>query len=57
MTFNDHEIPRLLIFDTETTGFSSGNICQLSYLIVDNGKLIPGNYYFKVDYIEPGVQN
>ena len=56
MTFSNHEIPRLLIFDTETTGLNPGNICQLSYLIVDHDKVIPGNYYFKVAYIEPGAQ-
>lgn len=56
VALNNHALPRMLIFDTETTGFRPGNICQLSYLIVDDGKVTPGNYYFKVGYVEPGAQ-
>lgn len=56
MFTNTYEMPRMLFFDTETTGFNPGNICQLSYLIVDGDQIIPKNYYFKVDYIEPGAQ-
>jgi len=47
---------RALIFDTETTGLKPGNICQLSYIIDDNDRLTGVNYFFKVDYIEPGAQ-
>lgn len=50
-------IHRILVFDTETTGFKPGSICQLSYLIINGNDISSDNYYFKVDYIEPGAQN
>ncbi|NMA49991.1 MAG: 3'-5' exonuclease [Tissierellia bacterium] len=56
MNLNISEMPRMLFFDTETTGFNPGNICQLSYVIVDGEEVIPKNYYFKVDYVDPGAQ-
>lgn len=48
---------KILIFDTETSGFNPGQICQLSYIIIDTLlKTIKGkNYYFKVDYVEEGA--
>lgn len=46
----------MLFFDTETTGFRPGSICQLSYIIIDGNTLIPKNYFFKVDYVEPGAE-
>ena len=44
-----------IIFDTETTGFKPGSICQLSYIIDDNGALTAKNIFFDVEYIEPGA--
>lgn len=52
----ESEIPRMLFFDTETTGLRPGNICQLSYLIVDGNNIDAKNYYFKVDNVEYGAQ-
>lgn len=48
---------KLLFLDTETTGFKPGNICQLSYLIIDGNNIIPNNYFFKVNYVEAGAQS
>lgn len=46
----------ILYFDTETTGLCPGHIIQLSY-IMDYGdnKLLGKNFYFDVEYIEPGA--
>ena len=49
----------ILVFATETTGFMPGDICQLSYIIADD-KLQSAtgrNYFFAVDYVEPGALN
>lgn len=55
---------RIIYFDTETTGLSTGpllggkyfgKICQLSYIILDDGKPTAKNFFFKVEYIEPGA--
>jgi len=46
----------LIIFDTETTGLQPGQICQLSYIVAQDRKIEGKNYFFKVDYIEPGAQ-
>ena len=48
---------RTLFFDTETTGFRPGNICQLSYILVDGGDIRSKNFFFSVPYVEPGAQN
>ena len=48
---------RAIVFDTETTGFKPGNICQLAYLMADDGRVSGKNLYFQVDYVEPGAQN
>ncbi len=45
-----------IIFDTETTGLHPGQICQLSYIVAQDKKIEGKNYFFKVDYIEPGAQ-
>jgi len=47
---------KYLIFDTETTGLAPGQICQLSYIIDEDGSATSANYYFKVSHIEPGAQ-
>ena len=47
---------RVVVFDTETTGFMPGNICQLSYIIDDSGPVLTKNLYFKVGYVEPGAE-
>lgn len=46
----------LLVFDTETTGFMPGSICQLSYILAESGRVCGKNFYFAVRYIEPGAQ-
>lgn len=57
---------RVLYFDTETTGLRPegawengtlhpGQICQLAYLIWQDGQVTARNYYFAVEYIEPGA--
>ncbi|SDB96446.1 3'-5' exonuclease [Geotoga petraea] len=45
-----------LVFDTETTGLHPGNICQLSYIINNEKEEIAKNFFFTVDYIEPGAK-
>lgn len=56
---------RILYFDTETTGLGvkggyaygqayRGQICQLAYVIEDGG-FTAKNFYFAVDYVEPGA--
>ncbi|MCL2165020.1 MAG: 3'-5' exonuclease [Oscillospiraceae bacterium] len=47
---------RIIVFDTETTGYAPGNICQLSYIIDDDGDVSSKNLYFSVAYVEPGAQ-
>ena len=57
---------KVLYFDTETTGLSPagnyvhghtypGQICQLAYLIDEGTELVAKNFYFAVEYIEPGA--
>lgn len=45
-----------IVFDTETTGFRPGNICQLAYIKVDGPQVSGVNMYFNVSYVEPGAQ-
>ena len=47
---------RLLFFDTETTSFTPGQICQLSYVIDDGRALAAKNMYFTVSFVQPGAQ-
>ena len=56
MTIRKTNSQSMLFFDTETTGFEPGNICQLSYIIIDGKDIKSNNYFFKVDYVEPGAQ-
>ncbi|MEJ8555008.1 3'-5' exonuclease [Tepidibacter sp. Z1-5] len=46
---------KIIIYDTEIAGFNK-DIIQLSYIIVNDKKIIPKNYYFKADYIYPKAQ-
>ncbi|HKL11520.1 MAG TPA: 3'-5' exonuclease [Clostridia bacterium] len=43
---------KALVFDTETTGLKPGQICQLSYIIDDDGEVQAKNFFFKVVYME-----
>ena len=46
-----------VFFDTETSGFTPGQIGQLSAIIEEDGKVTPLNYFFKMDYITQGAQD
>lgn len=46
---------KIVFFDTETTGFTPGQICQLSYIILEDGILHGKNHYFDVDFMPPGA--
>lgn len=50
----------IIFFDTETTGLKPGNICQLSYILVNTdvspNSTIGKNFFFTVDYIEPSAE-
>lgn len=48
---------KILFFDTETTDLYPGNICQLSYIIIENEDIIDKNFFFKVDYVQPAAEN
>lgn len=41
----------IIYLDTETTGLTPGQICQLSYVLQDDRKTVAKNYFFKVDYM------
>lgn len=43
--------PKLIFFDTETTGLTPGNICQLSYIVAQGDRVEGKNFFFKVDYV------
>ncbi len=47
---------KLIVFDTEATDLTPGQICQLSYLIVDNGEVAGKNLFFTVDEMSEGAQ-
>ncbi len=51
---------KMIFFDTETTGITPGNICQLSYIVVDTGvkptKTEGKNVFFAVEYVEPEAE-
>lgn len=42
----------IIYFDTETTGLYPGQICQLSYVMQDEGKVVAKNFFFAVDLVE-----
>lgn len=47
---------KLIVFDTEATDLVPGQICQLSYLIVDKGIITGKNMFFAVDEMSEGAQ-
>lgn len=46
---------RTIIFDTEATDLTPGQICQLSLLVVDDGQASGQNLYFSVDQMSEGA--
>lgn len=44
---------RVIFLDTEGNGKSYDELCQLSYVICDNGEMIYKNMYFKVGAMDP----
>lgn len=51
---------KLLIFDTETTSIKPGQICQLSYILIDAStkpqKTIGRNFFFTVEEMDPSAE-
>lgn len=47
---------KTIIFDTEGNGYRDEQICQLSYLIKDGGRIDARNYFFKVDAMNEYAQ-
>lgn len=47
---------RTIIFDTEATDLTPGQLCQLSAVVVDDGEARGINMYFSVDQMESGAQ-
>lgn len=45
----------IIYFDTETTGYFPGNICQLSYVMQSADGVAARNYFFSVDKIDYGA--
>ena len=52
---------KMIFFDTETTGISPGNICELSYIIVNTDvkpqQTYGKNFFFAVEYVEPSAED
>ena len=47
---------KIICFDTEATDLTPGQICQLSYLMVENGSVTGKNMFFQVDEMSEGAQ-
>ena len=47
---------RIIVFDTEATDLVPGQLCQLSYLMVDDGVVTGKNMFFSVDEMNPDAQ-
>ena len=47
---------KLIVFDTETTSLKPGQICQLAYLICDQGHVEGKNMFFTVDEMSASSQ-
>ncbi len=48
---------RTIFLDTETTGFSPGQICQLSYIVQDGEQLAGKNFFFTVESMPAAARN
>lgn len=46
----------IIVFDTEATDLIPGQICQLSYLMIDHGGESAKNIYFSVDEMSEGAR-
>lgn len=46
----------ILYLDTETTSLRLGEICQLSYVLQENGNVCAKNFFFTVDDMDFGAQ-
>lgn len=46
----------IIVFDTEATDLTPGQICQLSYLVVDGADVTGTNLFFEVDEMSEGAQ-
>lgn len=44
------------MFDIEATGLSEAQICQLSYLVVDDDGVVGKNHFFAVDDMNPDAE-
>lgn len=47
---------KVLLFDVEATALRDGQICQFTWLLLDNIRRFPGNFFFSVDQMTPGAQ-
>lgn len=47
---------RTIVFDTEATDLTPGQLCQLAAIVVTDGKAEGLNMYFSVDQMESGAQ-
>lgn len=47
---------RVIVFDTETTDLRPGQICQLSYLLAEDGHVTGKNMFFTVDEMSESSQ-
>ena len=45
----------IIVFDTEATDLTPGQICQLSYLVVEDGQVQGKNLFFAVDEMSEGA--
>ena len=46
---------KIIVFDTEATDLTPGQICQLSYLMIDGGSVTGKNLFFTVDDMSEGA--
>lgn len=47
----------LIVFDTEATDRTPGQLCQLAYLLIKDGSITGKNMFFAVDSMSEGAQN
>ncbi len=47
---------KLIVFDTEATDLTPGQICQLSYLMIEDGAVSGKNMFFAVDEMSEGAR-